>query len=266
MIPLDPDRPFLISPPFGRWFRSSRAYSVLGSYTMNPRPGRTERLLRTVRPVPGGWVNAVELRNRGLDSLRHRHPLLAEHQVLSIAPLRTLDWEFTALWLAHRYGRLRVELNISCPNLGIVPELPSSRFVGGLIRDSGATVIVKLPPLPDLLPTLVGHFVDAGIRYLHLSNSLPSPVGGVSGRVLREVNLPLVETGASWLEQRGLGGGTVQLIAGGGISRPEHVQQYRNAGASRFSLATAFFWPPRGYRVLAAPVPRPAEPQWRDAC
>lgn len=53
-ILLDPDRLFLISPPFGSYFRHGRAYSMLGSFTTEPRPGRTGQVLRRCDRCPAG--------------------------------------------------------------------------------------------------------------------------------------------------------------------------------------------------------------------
>jgi len=63
-MPLDPDRPFLISPPAGTWFRHRRAYSVIGSFTREIRPGRLSRIVRTVRPVPSDVGPGLDQQDR----------------------------------------------------------------------------------------------------------------------------------------------------------------------------------------------------------
>lgn len=249
---LSPDRPFLISPPFGNYLRSRSAYSVLGSYTAEARPGRLGQILRTVRPVPGGWINAIGLRNPGMDSLPQYKRVDAngpfqDHQIVSLAPLADTDWHRIERWLDERRQRVTIEINISCPNVDEHPPLPP-RSIVERIAGGGATVIVKLPPLERQALAATDFFVEAGVHYLHLSNTLPSPIGGISGRALRGVNLPLVEriatVVAGWSDDQ------VEIISGGGIYNPEHLRQYRDAGATRFSLATAWFWPPRALNVI----------------
>jgi len=247
-VTLDPARPFLISPPFGTYLRHTRAYSVLGSYTRFPRPGRLGQVLRTVRPLgrepggePKGWLNRVGLRNPGWDTCPVGHHD-SSWSIISLAPLETTDWDHLERWLDQRFHSPSIEINISCPNVDAHPELPDNavlqRIIGG-----GATIIFKLAPVSSSVTTAC-YLADLGARYIHLSNTLPTPIGGISGAALREANLPLIERIARVLE------GAVEIIAGGGIYSPKHLHQYHNAGASRFSLSTAWFWPPRALRVM----------------
>jgi dihydroorotate dehydrogenase len=171
------------------------------------------------------------------------------HQIISVAPIvgDDAEWEYFAAYLTRPYrcGRpLVVELNVSCPNTEHEPPpIPSAGQLRRLLEQDNLTVIFKLQPLPGSVD-IAARLVDVGARYLHLSNTLPSPVGGISGAPLREVTLPLVERVALLLSPN------IEIIAGGGIYAPEHVRAYRDAGATRFSLATAWFWPPRALRVM----------------
>ena len=70
-----------------------------------------------------------------------------------------------------------------------------------------------------------------------MSNTIPTEKGGISGRQLKEVNLPLVEKVANM----GLQG--TAIIAGGGIYSPQDVRDYRNAGVTSYSLSTIWFTP-----------------------
>lgn len=254
-MPLDPDRPFLISPPFGAYLRHSRAYSVLGSYTAEPRTrattgeSRTARVLKTLRPIPGGWVNAIGLRNPGWGSLPYLKRIdsdgpFRENLIVSLAPIAPSDWDGLERWLADRPGVI-AEINVSCPNVDAYLGLPSNVQLGRIARGNH-TVIFKLPPARDAVNT-VAMLADNGVSYFHLSNALPSPVGGISGAPLREVNLSIVSRAAEWLSRHHPMG---EVIAGGGIYRPEHLTGYRSAGATRFSLAVAWFWPPRALQVI----------------
>jgi dihydroorotate dehydrogenase len=135
-----------------------------------------------------------------------------------------------------------VEINVSCPNTdhSTSPSPTAGQMYAFSLRRD-LTVIWKLPPVEAVALPSIQFLAGYGARYFHLSNALPSPVGGVSGAPLREANLRLVEKATR---------DDVEIIAGGGIYSPDHVRQYRDAGATRFSLATAWFWPPRARRIL----------------
>lgn len=250
---LDPGRPFLISPPFGTWFRADNAYSILGSFTVEPRPGRLGQVLRTVRPAPfergPAWINKIGLRNPGMNSLprykrRDADGPFRENEIVSLAPLADTDWHAIERWLDERFGLARVEINVSCPNVDEHPRLPDVSILRRLVG-SCPSVIFKLPPTSSANTILtIDRLIAARVRYVHLSNTLPSPIGGISGAPLREVNLPLVESVARTF------GPQIEVVAGGGIYTAEDVRRYQNAGASRFSIATAFFKPWRAHRVL----------------
>ena len=91
-------------------------------------------------------------------------------------------------------------------------------------------------------PTVNVDFIErlrgCGIRTVHLSNTIPTDKGGISGAMLREVNLPLYRHIHGWFEHTGMA-----FVAGGGIYKPEHVRQYKEAGATSFSLSTVCFTP-----------------------
>jgi dihydroorotate dehydrogenase len=265
---LDPARPFLISPPFGSYFRDRRAYSVLGSFTRFPRLGRTAQILRTVRPVPGGWVNKIGLRNPGaeaaLDIVRLKPCQIGIVRYLPEPPKitsftlidgDTAEWEWLVGFLGRPNGRRPaiVEINISCPNTDHpIPALPSEAQARAIIEQPNLTTIWKLPPIESAVIEAVAYLSNAGARYFHLSNTLPIPhLGGLSGAGLREANLRIVERRANYLAQRFQPRlPRPEIIAGGGIYRPDHLRAYRDAGATRFSLATAWFWPPRAWHVM----------------
>lgn len=243
------DRPFLISPPFGNYFYHHRAYSVLGSYTVLERSARTEgtgrwrQILRTVRPVPGGWINKIGLRNPGIDKIDPITP----NQIISLAPLADRDWHAFERWVDTKAGPgVKVEFNISCPNVDEHPMLPQMTQLRRMLVNC-PDVIFKLPPLTGVLVTALG-LIEAGARHIHLSNTLPSPIGGISGAALREVNLPLVEQVARYVNTPE----RVEIIAGGGIYSIDDLKLYRDAGATRFSMSTAWFNPLRALKVIRA--------------
>jgi dihydroorotate dehydrogenase len=219
------------------------ATSVLGSFTFLPRPGRFFRILTTVRRIPGGWVNSIGLRNPGIQSLSLFH----WDTVYSLAAIGPSDWYCIAEYLRSRSELCRrgiaVELNLSCPNVaerGITPreiETFTSR------PHQFQTVIAKISPESDRALWQAEAAVRAGVDHLHIGNAYPSPAGGISGRPLLSITPATVEAVAERFP-------TVSIIAGGGISRPEHVKTYADAGATRFSISTGCLHPMRIRRLI----------------
>ena len=257
MLKLNPHKPFFISPPFGYYFSHPNAYSVLGSYTPLPRPGRFSQIIKTVRPVEGGWLNKIGLRNPGMKSIK----TWQHNQILSFAAItgEEGEWEqiidhirskIVFIYSPHEPGSTIIEINISCPNTNHpVPMLPSRYQLSKLLLDynSRLTTIFKLQPLLHQALDTAQKLADQGATYLHLSNTLPTPIGGISGKHLREANLPIVDRVASEVCTRYP---NLELIAGGGIYDISHLKQYLSSGATRFSLATAFVKPWRGYKII----------------
>lgn len=222
---------FIISPPVGAYLGMRGATRVLGSYTWEKRSGRAGQILRTVRPVPGGWVNAVGLRNTGIRSVRP-DPKFA----YSLAGIDDGDWERMANHLYAAWPgiyRWRVELNLSCPN---VHEYGFSRKDADAFTRHAYSfeVIAKLPPIDEPWTWgMADACVESGAEYLHFSNTLPSPGGGISGDALFRVNIRTVEQAVRRYPN-------IPIIAGGGIRNAARVRDYENAGASHFSLASGY--------------------------
>lgn len=226
-------RNFLISPPFGNWISRHYANSIHGSFTWEARPGLLYHTLRSLRPIKGGWVNQIGLRNPGL-----RHAGLAPENIHSLVGLIDGDWE---RMLEFAPANMTPEVNLGCPNVheyGIPPAVLSS-----YCKKFG-TVIAKLPPT-EMVDDLAAMCVEAGVQYLHLCNTLPTDRGGESGARLFHRVLPIVERLA--YRHRG-----VEVIAGGGIYHPAHLHAYRLVGATHFSLATVWFTPWRVAKILDA--------------
>lgn len=76
---------------------------------------------------------------------------------------------------------------------------------------------------------------DQGIRYFHLCNTLPTPKGGMSGKVLKPYSLQAIEEFRKWKD--------VKLIGGGGITSLKDVEDYIQAGADHVSVASMLFNP-----------------------
>lgn len=221
---------FIISPPFGRYISHPDATSVKGSYTWERRNGLVLQTLKTFRPTKGGWVNKIGLRNRGIQNVS-----FSRNNIYSIAGINDNDW--LKMLAVIPKGHM-IELNLSCPN------------VDHYIIDIGAiewacnhfTTIVKIAPVSGA-DKIIEQCVNAGVHHIHLTNTLPVENGGESGSKLKPISLGLVKETRQQYP-------TVSIIGGGGIYDVQDVYDYRDAGANKFSIATAFMMPWRGFRII----------------
>lgn len=227
---------FLISPPFGNYFSHPEATRIRGSFTLNRRRGLIWNTLKSLRPTKDGWVNRIGLRNKGLVNLKRP---LDHEDIWSIVGMEADDWEkMYDILVWHRQHLLTLEVNLGCPNVHEygIPQNVLAKFAEHF------WVIAKLPAT-NKVDEVAKMAVDAGVHYLHCSNTLPTSRGGESGRRLKYYNLPVVERIASaypW----------IPVIAGGGIYEPQDIIDYEKAGAKHFSLSTAWFKPWRASGII----------------
>lgn len=225
--------PLVISAPFGNYIQPTGTTPTVGTFTALRRGGRPAafgRALLTVRYYRrlGAWVNRIGLRNPGIDSLaaapRHGRPL--GDCLLSVHGFSPGDWAL----LLDRVAALRplgVELNISCPNVGEM-SWPSDMFARAV--DTGVPVVVKVPPIR--YQWMVADAVASGVRWVHATNTLPVPGGGMSGVPLKPLALDAVR------RLRAEYGAHISIIGGGGIRAPADLRDYADAGADRFAVGT----------------------------
>jgi dihydroorotate dehydrogenase len=228
--PADRVKTFLISPPFGNWIGSRHCTRVLGSFTWERRCGLIYHTIRSLRPTQGGWINQIGLRNRGIRACKFE-----TDAIYSLVGLVDGDWQRI---MYHCPTGLHVEVNLGCPNVheyGIPFDV---------LRDYCALFVVgaKLPPTDDV-DDIAAMCIEAGVRYLHCCNTIPTERGGESGRRLFEVNLPIVKRLAARYPGK--------VVAGGGIYDVASRDSYRAAGAVGFSLATVWLTPWRVRAILA---------------
>lgn len=214
-----------ISPPFGNYIGYKRCIRIRGTFTWERRSGLIMQTLRTLRPVRGGWTNKIGFRNPGVVNIKDN---CDKDSIYSIAAIDS-DW---SPFIEKAPQLSKIELNIGCPNVGnySITDEDVKRFVDRFIY-----LQVKLSPTVEL--DYISKLFDLGIKVFHLSNTIPTEKGGISGKQLKEVNLPLVEKVANMRLQ-----GTA-IIAGGGIYTPQDVQDYRNVGVTSYSLSTIWFTP-----------------------
>ncbi|MEM1423627.1 MAG: hypothetical protein AAGH64_06450, partial [Planctomycetota bacterium] len=197
-------------------------------------------------PRLGAWVNKIGLRNPGIGWLERR---VREGKkdltdaLVSVHGFHDEQW-WELLTKADGLGVAGIELNMSCPNVGET-NWPATLFE----RASALTtpVIVKLPPVR--FERLADEAIASGVRSFHCSNTLPVKGGGMSGKPLLPVSLACVENVRERCERAGAGG--VVIVGGGGITSPEDVDAYADAGAHRFALGSVLMHP----RYLRGPGP-----------
>ena len=212
-----------ISPPFGNYFTYKNAKPIKGTFTYHRRKGLIWHTARSLRPVKGGWRNQIGFRNAGIRSVD-----FDARAVYSISAMESEEWD---LLLECIPAYVSLELNLSCPNvsLSLIPPNILSQFVSKY-----PSLQVKVKPLYNeyLLDRLIGE----GVECIHMSNTISTPKGGISGRQLKDINLYNIEKFAKTF--------TGRIIAGGGIYDRQDVIDYRNAGASDFSISTVYITKP----------------------
>ena len=213
-----------ISPPFGNYISYKEAIRIEGTFTWKRRKGLIYNTIRSLRPVRGGWRNQIGFRNKGI-AARLRSPW-DPNKIISISAMKPEDW---ALLCDYIPSENSLELNLSCPNVNEIDITPKdlTAFV-----DKFPKLQVKLPPIKERIWTMLELCESAGVTQIHLSNTIPTPKGGISGGQLKKINLDLVEFFArEWART---------IVAGGGIYSEQDIIDYRNAGATHFSISTVF--------------------------
>lgn len=220
---------FLISPPFGNVFTLKGATSIKGTYTANPRGSNFKkvfRLLKTTRPIRGGWVNRVGLQNNGIGSVKH----FRKDKIYSIAALDVDDWD---IFFEKIPKEIAIEINLSCPNISEHMEISGAQ-VEKFIRKY-PLVVFKISPTKSFAKE-VERLISLGVRYFHLFNTLPIDRGGESGVRLKQFALENIPK----LKERFP---EIKIIGGGGIYSNDDVILYKKAGCDYFSIASIFFDP-----------------------
>ncbi len=218
---------FYIAPPFGNYLHRPDMYSVMGTYTLLPRPGLLKALLKTLRYSihHKGWVNQLGMRNPGIEKGINKYYIQPHRRIVSICGFNYGEWKTLA-----EYTRgIRLELNLSCPNVGIKGNIgcPVELF-------DTSHVIVKMSPLTT--ENEIVSYMERGVKKWHFSNTLPISQGGLSGKTLMTYNAKLIKFTLG--EDKG-----ARIIGGGGVSDMGDVRFYRDLGCAGVSLGTVCFKP-----------------------
>lgn len=231
--------PLIISAPFGNYIQPEGATATLGTFTLEPRPGRLWATLTRIRAYPsmGGYVNKIGLRNPGIASLADKY---LGGKIVSIHGFDNEDW-VDLIDALHYYRPEAVELNFSCPNV-VDKAINYYAVIQYAARLNGSgNVIVKLPPI-DYEP-MVGAALSAGVSFFHCCNTLPMPNGGMSGRPLKRYSIRVVQ------QLRKRYGQDITIIGGGGVFNAQDVRDYFDEGVDHVAVGSSLLNPLRALMV-----------------
>jgi dihydroorotate dehydrogenase (NAD+) catalytic subunit len=233
--------------------RPQRAGAVTTrTLTLRQREGHLQTILRpwdVVRKVHGGWLNAVGLRNIGIDRyIAEEYPRTRHVNVIvSIHGFTTDEWGV----LIDRLEPLEIagiELNLSCPNVEHIPGDDVPAIVRLARRRSRHPLIAKLSA--DMSYVSLGRLCeDEGINVLSVTNTvrglrlnprtgqplLRYRFGGVSGAAIKPIGLRVVAD----LRDAGV---RLPIIGGGGIMSVNDAREYIWAGADAAAFASIHFF------------------------
>lgn len=225
----------IISAPFGNYFNCEGITSTIGTYTLYPSGGIRKiiwKILTTVKydRKNQSWINELGLPNPGIDSIINEN---ISNKILNIYGSNDSEWFI----LVHAIMKMQtppaaIELNLSCPNVKL-NTIKKQEF--DVYKQTGIPIIAKLPPIKWM--DYVIPLKEVGVNYFHLCNTIPSPGGGISGKVLKQYSLWAVE------EAKQKYGNDVKVIGGGGITEIKDIDDYLEAGADHVSVGSMLFNP-----------------------
>ena len=222
------------------------------SISLAPRPGYFEPIY--ARYAPESYINAVGLSNPGAEQFRREleQIQIPADKFLLVSIFGGNVKQFVETAQALRSVADGFELNMSCPhaegygveigqNMALVAEITAA-----VIAATGLPVIVKLSAIVGDVGKTAQAAIAAGAAGITVTNTigpatvnvgdtpvLSNRVGGLSGSAIRPLGLRAVKR-----VRDAIGEGPV-IIGMGGISRPEDVRDFQNAGADLFGIGSA---------------------------
>ena len=216
-----------ISPPFGNYLSLPKTTSIRGSFTLNERPGKWLQIAKTLRykPLFGGWVNKIGLRNPGID---YAIKTYKSGEIISIA---IMEQKELPILLKKIPEDMDIELNISCPN---TEKHMINNGVSKFLNNKRKWCILKLSPIENFKN--IDRYYYQGFRQFHCSNTIPTPLGGLSGIMIRYHNIILIKYIKNKFPD-------TEIIAGGGIQSMEDIKFYNDIGSDHYSISSLLFSP-----------------------
>ena len=217
---------YYIAAPFGNYLHKPDMYSVMGTYTVQPRPGLLKQILKTLRYSfhYNGWTNKLGLRNPGIETAINKYYQNPSRRIISLYGFNKGEWETLA-----KYTRgMKQELNLSCPN--VENKFHNTGCPVELFPDA----ILKMSPLTTEEEIVM--YMERGVRRWHFSNTLPVSQGGLSGKTLMQYNRKLIKFTLSEDKR-------AKVIGGGGVTSMSDVRFYKDLGCIGVSLGSVCFLP-----------------------
>jgi len=218
-----------ISPPFGNYLTFfPDTIPIKGSFTIDNRPGKWSQILKTLRYSYEyeGWVNKIGLRNPGIDYAIDNY---RKGEIVSIAILKSED----SKELNNKIPEdMDIEINVSCPN---TTDKPICKGLSCFINPNRKWCIIKVSPISDKRD--IKEYYKEGFKQFHCCNTLPIHEGGLSGKSI----IPYTISYIKYIKDE-LPNDTI-VIAGGGVTSIEDINEYLNAGADHISISSVCFNP-----------------------
>ena len=240
-----------ISPPFGNYFPSViinelitkvqktnvRTTSIVGSFTLEPRPGLLSQIAKTLRysTEHQGWINKIGFRNKGLDWAIDKY----RNDTTAIISVGIIDFKQVEQLNEKIPNDMNIEVNVSCPNVEKSDFNLST--INRFLNSEREWTIVKLSPLVSTAE--IDSLYAAGWRQFHCSNTIPVSNGGLSGQSIMPYSLNTIKYIRDTYPD-------AYIIGGGGIKTKEDIHKYSKYGANSHAVSTVLFNPFTFVRLL----------------
>lgn len=243
---------------------------VIKSTTATPREGNARP---TTAPTTAGWLNAIGLKNPGIDNvLAEKLPWLATNYpelpiVGSVAGSTFEEYVAVAKKMTTAPNVKLLEINISCPNVdhgglafGTDPELVKN-LTQAIVAVVDKPVFMKLTPnVTDIVPiaaaaeaggaaglTMINTLTGMGINLKTRQPILAHGTGGLSGKALHPMAVRMIH---DVRQQTAL-----PIIGVGGVFTPEDVLEFYLAGANAVQVGAATYGHPTACTDIIAGLP-----------
>jgi len=215
-----------IAAPFGNYLRTKHTVSVHGTFTLYPQGNRVWAVLKSLRYTKEGWINKLGLPNPGLLKGLYN---VSRNDIISIAEVNRNEFQEMNKIIPQATS---IEINLSCPNSKTLPW----DFIKQWPNKDRKWCIAKMSPLST--PEEIEYVINQGFRQLHFSNTLPHKKGGLSGKSIIPYTKRLIR-----LVRDDFKSMDIEIIAGGGVTTKQDIEEYLNEGADHISIGSGWFRP-----------------------